>query len=51
MYLVRTHVLHRVYIGELEFVTGDETVDPLQGGLEVPKLVKAPRANVSDKHH
>ena len=50
-YLVRAHVLHRVEIDEIELVAGDERIDPLQGGLEVPKLVKAPKVNLSDKHH
>ena len=34
-YLISAHVLHRVDIDELELETGDERVDPLQGGLEV----------------
>ena len=37
LYLVRAQVLHSVDIGDLEFVAGDERIDPLQGGLEVPK--------------
>jgi len=36
-HLKRTHVLHRVDIDEVELVTRDERIDPLQGGLEVSR--------------
>jgi len=48
-YLIRTHVLHRVEIGNGELVAGYERIDPLQGGLEVPKLTKTPKVNVGDE--
>ena len=48
-YLIRAHVLHRVEIDEIELVTGNERINPLQGGLEIPRLAGVPKVNVSGK--
>jgi hypothetical protein len=50
-YLIRTQVLHRVDIVKRELVAGDERIDPLQGGLEVPELVKTSKSTERNLKH
>jgi len=44
-HLIRTHALHRKEIVKRELIARNERIDPLQGGLEVPKLAKTSGVN------
>ena len=48
-YLIRTQVLHRVEIGNGELVAEYERIDPLQSGLEIPKLERHRRSTLETR--
>ena len=47
-YLICTEILHRVDIDQLELVARDERINPVHGGLEVPKLIEMLEINAGD---